>query len=88
MTDHNDLAASATFAAPSTFADYWATVMGPDRDPAAVVREFDLAGGTRRDLDEWLGTAESEAWAVCKIEGDKGPRERRRRLPQKPNASW
>jgi len=69
MTDHNDLA-DTTFAAPATYGDFWATVLGPDRNAADVVREFDLAGSTLRDLDEWLGTAESEAWSAGRLEGE------------------
>lgn len=39
---------------------YWNTVFGAYRDAAGIVAEFGI-GGTERDLDEWLGEAESAA---------------------------
>jgi hypothetical protein len=40
---------------------YWNVVLG-DRDADRVVVEYELIGLERRDLDEWLGLAEAEAW--------------------------
>ncbi len=57
-------------AAASDYEGYWNAVVGADHCPASAVREFDLAGGSRRDIDEWLGTAESEARAVGADFGD------------------
>ena len=47
----------------ATFAEYWDGVLGSNRDAVDVVRDFDLADSDRRVVDEWLGTAESEAKA-------------------------
>lgn len=43
-----------------TFEGYWNTVLGDKRTPEMVVQEFGL-GGSRRQLDEWLGAAEAAA---------------------------
>jgi len=43
---------------------YWNTVIGDRRTAESTVAEFDLAGGSRRDLDEWLGEAEMAAWTA------------------------
>lgn len=40
---------------------YWNAVIGADHTPASAVREFELEGSSRRDLDEWLGGGEAEA---------------------------
>lgn len=40
---------------------YWQTVLGADRTPTRVVAEFSLVAA---GLDEWLGTAEAEAWSA------------------------
>jgi len=44
------------------YESYWNAVLGASRDADAVCREFVLIG--RDGLDEWLGTAESEARAI------------------------
>jgi hypothetical protein len=44
------------------YESYWNAVLGSNRDADDVCREFGLIG--RDGLDEWLGTAESEARAV------------------------
>ena len=36
-------------------------MLGANRSAADVVREFDLAPGDRRSLDEWLGHSEEAA---------------------------
>ena len=48
---------------------YWNTVLGVG-NASRIVRESDLSGGTERDLDEWLGHAEAEAWASGGRGGD------------------
>ena len=51
-----------------TYEGYWAAVLGPNRDALDVVREFDLvATRGRRDVDEWLGTAEAEALSIGRL---------------------
>lgn len=40
---------------------YWNVVLGANRSPGDVIREFDLVA---QGLDEWLGHAESEAWSA------------------------
>lgn len=47
-----------------TFEGYWNAVLGADRDAADVVREFALTTSPMGTIDEWLGKAESEAWAM------------------------
>jgi hypothetical protein len=49
-----------------TYEGYWNVVMGANRSPQDVVFEFglDAEGTSRRSIDEWLGWAESEAWAM------------------------
>jgi len=47
-----------------TFEGYWNVVLGTGRNPSDVVREFDLDITDRAGLDEWLGSAEAEAWAM------------------------
>ena len=42
---------------------YWATVLG-QKTPAQAVREYGLVPSDRSGVDEWLGTAEVEAWRV------------------------
>jgi hypothetical protein len=44
-----------------SYEGYWNAVLGANRDAADVVREFELEA---RGLDEWLGHAEAEAWAL------------------------
>ena len=46
-----------------TYENYWNMVLGAS-DAEGVVCEFGLVG-PRSALDEWLGTAESEARAVA-----------------------
>lgn len=54
-------------AAKWTYDGYWLTVLG-DRGAREVVAEFDLVDlpndGNGLGLDEWLDTAEIEAWRV------------------------
>lgn len=50
----------------ATYSEYWQVVLGA-RTAAQVVAEFDLTGGTRRGLSEWLGTAEEEAIRACHL---------------------
>lgn len=52
-----------------TYERYWEVVLG-DRDAAGVLREFDLSDGSRRGLDEWLGTAEADAWIMAGNSGE------------------
>mgnify|MGYP003437090669 FL=1 len=47
-----------------TYEGYRSTVLGAHATPDSLASEFDLDLSDRRGLDEWLGTAESEAWAV------------------------
>jgi len=49
--------------ANETYENYWNMVLGTS-DAEGVVREFELTG-PRIALDEWLGTAESEARVVA-----------------------
>ncbi len=53
-----------TMATAWTYEGYWATVLGAHRDAATVVADFELTPSDRRGLDEWLGSAEVEAWRV------------------------
>ena len=46
-----------------TYEGYWNVVLGDKRDARQVVAEFGLDPSDRRGLDEWLGVAESTAWA-------------------------
>lgn len=41
--------------------EYWAMVLGENRSAIDVVNEFELV---EKGLDEWLGLAEAEAWAM------------------------
>lgn len=43
---------------------YWNAVLGATRTADDVVAEFELVGGTRAQLDEWLDSAEAESWAM------------------------
>lgn len=52
-----------------TYDGYWNAVLGAGRSTADVIRDFDLDPGDRRGVDEWLGAAESEAWAMGKLGG-------------------
>ena len=49
-----------------TFDGYWRTVLGLG-SAADIATEFDLAVD---GLDEWLGHAEAEAWAMGGEDGD------------------
>ena len=53
-----------------TYEGYWATVLGATRTAEMVVVDFDLSPADRRGLDEWLGTAEVEAWRVGGLGGE------------------
>lgn len=44
-----------------TFEGYWNAALGDKRSPRQVVDEFDLEGGSERELDEWLGEAQEAA---------------------------
>lgn len=55
-----------------TFEGYWNTVLGADRSAADVVAEYDLEGGNRPSLSEWLSTAESEAWQLGRLGASQG----------------
>lgn len=48
---------------------YWNTVLGVG-NASRIVRESDLSGATERDLDEWLGHGEAEAWSAGGNDGD------------------
>ena len=50
-----------------TYEGYWNTVIGANRGPEDVVREFGLVAD---GLDGWLGAAESAAWRDGGIKGD------------------
>lgn len=56
-----------------TYEGYWNTVLGAHSDAARIVAEYDLAGATKRGLDEWLGGAESDAWAESGRKHDERP---------------
>lgn len=58
-----------------TWGGYWAVVLGANRTAATLVHEFDLIGGSVRDLNEWLGTAESTAWEAGGFGGTPYPEE-------------
>jgi hypothetical protein len=53
-----------------TYEGYWNIVLGPYRSAAQVIREFDLLSASERKVDEWLGIAESEAWAMGGLDGN------------------
>lgn len=47
-----------------TYEGYFSTVLGAHANRDSLAADFSLDLSDRRGLDEWLGTAESEAWAV------------------------
>jgi hypothetical protein len=49
---------------PWTYEGYWAVVLGANRSADDVVAEFKLDVTDRGGLDQWLATAEVEAWRV------------------------
>lgn len=51
-----------------TFEGYWNVVLGASRSAEDVVQDFKLEGDD--GLDEWLGTAEADAWAMGGEQGD------------------
>ena len=47
-----------------TYEGYFSTVLGAHSSRESLAADFALDLSDRSGLDTWLGTAESEAWAV------------------------
>lgn len=47
------------------YTEYWNSVIGDSRTAATAVAEFELEGGDRGSISEWLTAAEEMAHDVC-----------------------
>lgn len=71
-SDAIDAARANGSPAPKTISydEYWNLVLGAGKSAGEIVGEFELVASGLDGLDEWLGTAESEAWALGGRGGD------------------
>ena len=53
-----------------TYEGYFSTVLGAHSNRESLASDFDLDLSNRSGLDQWLGNAESEAWAIGGQPGD------------------